>query len=490
MATAEGGSIQTLQKHVEDMRSLVMCKICLKPFYEPYILTCGHTYCYGCLNSWFNGNVERRKNKKNCPDCRTAVKVQPAPNYLLRDLTHMFIGRIELLPEDESVEEHDRDKKEEASLLIRDRNGSGLFGGLFNSNAQRPIMPYAPIRDYEDGVIRCPECAWEVDEDGICMGCGHRLYNDSDDSLSDSIEDDIATDSDSDDESIVSDLPVPLPVQHFYGLPDSGDEDDDTHFGGPEEPDAYDVHDDFIDDDHEIDADDMDGIDGIDGYSGEPGTPYSDGTSYTAQNDDEQEAMTNQDLQNLFRSMPNIEFDSDVNEEEEEDGEQDEDEDEDEDIQPASRHRHRQTGAPTALVPAHRRRPVVISDDEDDVEEEHIPTLRTPAPLPFSENEASSDESEEDDDGSGSGSSDADGDSDLDSEPEDSSESDDTIIPPQSSRDRRQRLEAHRARRPAPSSRVMVDLVTPPRPQNQRNHSRSRGSNAVGGARRSRVSVH
>lgn len=75
--------LSTFQKHVEDMRSLVLCKICIKPLYEPYILGCGHTYCYTCLANWFGGATNRRK-RKNCPDCRAHVSVQPSPNYLVR----------------------------------------------------------------------------------------------------------------------------------------------------------------------------------------------------------------------------------------------------------------------------------------------------------------------------------------------------------------------------------------------------------------------
>jgi len=475
-AAAESGSIQTLQKHIEDMRSLVMCKICLKPFYEPYILACGHTYCYSCLNNWFNGNAERRKTNKNCPDCRTVVKVQPAPNYLLRDLTHMFIGRIELLPEDETVEEHNRDKDEEASLLTRDRNGQGLFGGLFKNAAPRHIMPYAPILDYEDGVIRCPRCAWEI-EDGICTGCGCELSGESDVSLSDSIDDDISGESDSGDESAVSDVRIAHPLQQFYGVEsDSDDNEDDAQFRSSQDPDAYDAHDDFIDDDNEVDADDMDGVDGYDGYPGEPGTPYSDGTSYTAENDDEHPAWANQQqLVNMFGTAADVGFDSDVDEEEEDE--------EEEDVLPAERSRRR--GFRTDPVPSQRRRQIVVSDDEDEPEaEEHWTSPQAHAPLPISESEASGDESEENGDASESGSSSLG----PEADPEDhSSDSDDTIIPPRSRRDRSQRLEAHRARRPALHDRVSIDLVTPPHPQR---HDRRGAGGVVRHARRNRVSVH
>lgn len=43
--------LQTLQGHVDDIRSLIQCGICVRPLYEPYTLACGHTFCYGVSSS-------------------------------------------------------------------------------------------------------------------------------------------------------------------------------------------------------------------------------------------------------------------------------------------------------------------------------------------------------------------------------------------------------------------------------------------------------
>ncbi|KAF7505391.1 hypothetical protein GJ744_000937 [Endocarpon pusillum] len=172
-AAGTASLLQTFQAHVEDMRNLVLCKICIKPLYEPYTLGCGHTYCYSCLTSWFGGAPNRRK-RKNCPDCRAAVAIQPSPNYLLRDLVHMFISRVELLPEDETTAEHDEAKRIEAQLIETDRTTRtdgepGLFKGAFS---KARVQLYGPIHDEEDGVLRCPRCTWEM-EDGECGQCGY-----------------------------------------------------------------------------------------------------------------------------------------------------------------------------------------------------------------------------------------------------------------------------------------------------------------------------
>ena len=71
--------LQTLESSLDDLRSIITCRICIRPLYEPYTVACGHTFCYGCLRQWF----ERDPRKKTCPDCRTEVTREPAPSYLV-----------------------------------------------------------------------------------------------------------------------------------------------------------------------------------------------------------------------------------------------------------------------------------------------------------------------------------------------------------------------------------------------------------------------
>ena len=242
MAASQSGLLATFQKHIEDMRSLVHCKICLKPFYEPYTLSCGHTYCYSCLSSWLGGNHQRDSNK-NCPDCRTTITREPCPNYTLRDLVHMFCNRAELLPEDETVQEHEKSKAEEAQTVVTDRSGRGLFKGIFSRRLPAgPLGRPQFITDHEDGgILRCPFCAHEVVA-GICTngGCGFGEFSeddyDSDDDIhlynpfngihrsSQSISDD-ETDSEDEDDGEMDDFIERDDVD----LPNEDDMDDMAH---------------------------------------------------------------------------------------------------------------------------------------------------------------------------------------------------------------------------------------------------------------------
>ncbi|KAL4890902.1 hypothetical protein BDV59DRAFT_183356 [Aspergillus ambiguus] len=171
------GLSDTLQGHVDDIRGLLQCGICIRPLYEPFTLACGHTFCYSCLTSWFSGG----RSNKTCPDCRSPVKSQPAPAYLVRTLVQLFTSRAELLEKGETTAEHANHQREEAEKLDADKKNThpkegGLFRGTF-SNAPRPLL--GPIVDLEDNVVRCPSCSWEL-EDGVeCPQCGYHQYEDS-----------------------------------------------------------------------------------------------------------------------------------------------------------------------------------------------------------------------------------------------------------------------------------------------------------------------
>ncbi|KAL8773114.1 MAG: hypothetical protein Q9209_001790 [Squamulea sp. 1 TL-2023] len=162
-----------LQKNLDDLRNLVACRICIRPMYEPYTTQCGHTFCYGCLRQWF----DRDQTKKTCPDCRAHVLNQPAPAFLVREITQTFVNTAALLPAGETTADHRQPQRDEAELVEKDKSsqvgGGGLFNGRFNSSG----VYRAPIRDAADGVDRCPRCTWEL-EDGLCNSCGYSSFDD------------------------------------------------------------------------------------------------------------------------------------------------------------------------------------------------------------------------------------------------------------------------------------------------------------------------
>ncbi|KAL8999302.1 MAG: hypothetical protein Q9169_001847 [Polycauliona sp. 2 TL-2023] len=162
------GLTNIFQKSLDDLRNLIACRICMRPMYEPYTTQCGHTFCYSCLRQWFDSD----RIKKTCPDCRAHVQSQPAPAFLIREITQTFVNTAVLLPAGETTEDHSQSQREEAEFVEKDKASHVSGGGLFNGRFNRSARYRAPIRDSPDGVDRCPRCTWEL-EDGMCNSCGY-----------------------------------------------------------------------------------------------------------------------------------------------------------------------------------------------------------------------------------------------------------------------------------------------------------------------------
>ncbi|KAG9669157.1 hypothetical protein KCU99_g7262, partial [Aureobasidium melanogenum] len=170
-------TLKTLQGDFDDIRQLVTCKICERLLYEPYVISCGHTYCYSCLCTWFGTT-----KKKTCPNCREVITQPPAPSYVIREMINIFIRSHNLLPDGEAIEQHQQWAFEEAELVKNDKsNGDpktgGLFKGIFRPRRARLLPNHDPV----DHVDRCPRCNWEI-EDGMCQNCGVLMDSWSDDS--------------------------------------------------------------------------------------------------------------------------------------------------------------------------------------------------------------------------------------------------------------------------------------------------------------------
>lgn len=93
----------------------------------------------------------------------------------------MFTSRAELLDKGETTAEHLTHRQEESERLDKDKSNTdpqngGLFGGLFKPKPP----PLHPIVDVDDGVMRCPQCNWELADDEVCAGCGYEYHGESD----------------------------------------------------------------------------------------------------------------------------------------------------------------------------------------------------------------------------------------------------------------------------------------------------------------------
>lgn len=53
-----------LNKEIIDKQIPQSCSICLGIFNNPVVTSCGHRFCWDCLNEWY------LSNKHECPQCR------------------------------------------------------------------------------------------------------------------------------------------------------------------------------------------------------------------------------------------------------------------------------------------------------------------------------------------------------------------------------------------------------------------------------------
>ncbi|EPS42729.1 hypothetical protein H072_3323 [Dactylellina haptotyla CBS 200.50] len=212
--------IKDLQSDLSKLQKCVTCVVCQDLLFEPYSLGCGHVFCYSCLKDWF-------KQKKTCPECRARVKHQPAPAYLIRGMIDTFVIRAELQsPHDEG--QTLRSQQQEALKMVEaDKNDpKGLFTGMFAKKANGGNALYDP----EDGVARCPDCTWEI-EDRRCPNCGRRFHasempgNDSDISDASDFSEESDLDEEDDDDSISisdrSENPLDADMHDMDDYPDS-----------------------------------------------------------------------------------------------------------------------------------------------------------------------------------------------------------------------------------------------------------------------------
>ncbi|KAK6528851.1 E3 ubiquitin ligase [Orbilia ellipsospora] len=213
--------IKDLQSDLTKLQKLVTCVVCQDLLFEPYSLGCGHVFCYSCLKDWF-------RQKKTCPECRARVKHQPAPAYLIRSMIDTFVVRAELQSPHEEGLAFRQQQEEALKLVDADKNDAkGLFGGMFTKKPNGGMAIYDP----EDGVARCPDCSWEI-ENRRCPSCGRRFHasempgadSDASDASDFSLESDL--EEEDDDESIsVSDRSGTGPDDDMHEMDDYLEDD-------------------------------------------------------------------------------------------------------------------------------------------------------------------------------------------------------------------------------------------------------------------------
>ena len=83
-------------------------------------------------------------------------------------MVEIFCKRSEIMPSDESVEQHDQKRAEEIADVDKDKSSpEGLFKGTFRVRPREELL-----FDESDGVFRCPGCHHEHEGGPLCLNCG------------------------------------------------------------------------------------------------------------------------------------------------------------------------------------------------------------------------------------------------------------------------------------------------------------------------------
>ncbi|XP_029289516.1 nuclear factor 7, ovary-like [Cottoperca gobio] len=62
------------------------CSVCHEVFKDPVVLSCSHSFCKGCLQSWWTG-----KQVRECPLCKRRSSMEPPLNLVLKNLCESFL---------------------------------------------------------------------------------------------------------------------------------------------------------------------------------------------------------------------------------------------------------------------------------------------------------------------------------------------------------------------------------------------------------------
>lgn len=149
------------------------CLVCSELMHVPFLAQCGHSFCYGCLNAWFESKV-------NCPTCRKDMETAPVLNIQLRDISKTISDVvIDSLSNQTQKKLLQDTRQERVDEFDQDNRNNRLFGDSFKSTLT--------LVDTSDGVPRCGNCHWEA-HGSVCLHCGSRfrvprsdLYYDSED---------------------------------------------------------------------------------------------------------------------------------------------------------------------------------------------------------------------------------------------------------------------------------------------------------------------
>lgn len=148
---AYGTSSAQFMELLVSLRRSLSCEICSDVIVAPFLLTCGHGFCYTCLYEWLRCH-------QTCPSCRAKVTRKPIYIYQIKAMSDIFIqySRIHSTTSESDIIQ-DRQLQQEQFYA---KNRLDPFPFVRDNE---DYIHSSRIEDPEEHVMRCIRCHWEVD---------------------------------------------------------------------------------------------------------------------------------------------------------------------------------------------------------------------------------------------------------------------------------------------------------------------------------------
>lgn len=162
-------SKKTKGKLLSKLLDSMICSVCHDYMFVPMMTQCGHNYCYSCLTSWFDSNSTL---ELSCPQCRASISETPNINSTLQQWLYTLLETLYRKEKgNEDFKALQRAKNESENDYKSDKKNDNLFNGIFKTSA------IGVVDEDDDGILRCSNCHWELEDDdeGMCPHCNSRI---------------------------------------------------------------------------------------------------------------------------------------------------------------------------------------------------------------------------------------------------------------------------------------------------------------------------
>ncbi|XP_030218425.1 tripartite motif-containing protein 35-like [Gadus morhua] len=145
------------------------CSVCCDIFKDPVILSCSHSFCKGCLQSWWTQNQEQQ-----CPLCkRRSSRTDPPRNIALKNLSEAFQrGNVDLCAlHGEKLKLFCLDDLETACLICRhsEKHANHRFlpvdeaAAIHREEIQKLLKPQKEkLNDFVETKRKCEDIAADI----------------------------------------------------------------------------------------------------------------------------------------------------------------------------------------------------------------------------------------------------------------------------------------------------------------------------------------